>query len=116
MWVWESVQHGDAAVINAGALSGMCTSLSTLSDDFVLKSYQVDWNDNARDILNFLLHFLPSQPTSGVLPTHLARVALDESERRKADGFAGRALVAVGHSYGGCSSWVSLLNTKRHPR
>lgn len=27
LWAWDAVQHGDAAVVNAESLSGMCTSL-----------------------------------------------------------------------------------------
>jgi hypothetical protein len=66
----------------------------------------VDWSDNTRDILNFLLNYLPTSPTSSRLPTHLSRVSHVESERRKVSGFGKRTLIAVGHSYGGCTSYV----------
>ncbi|KAF8892936.1 Alpha/Beta hydrolase protein [Infundibulicybe gibba] len=90
VWTWESVQHGDAAVINADHLSGI-----------------FDWTDNARDILNFFIYYLPSDLS--VQPTHLKRIPPQESEHRKLSGFKGRTLVAVGHSYGGCTSSLAAL-------
>lgn len=27
VWAWEAVQHGDAAILNAANLSGICASL-----------------------------------------------------------------------------------------
>jgi hypothetical protein len=68
---------------------------------------KVDWQDNARDISNFLLHFLPKHTTEGTLPTHLARLSPAETERRINSGFSDRKLVAIGHSYGGCTSSVT---------
>ncbi|KIM43145.1 hypothetical protein M413DRAFT_26330 [Hebeloma cylindrosporum] len=87
VWVWESVQHGDAGIINARHASAL-----------------FDWLDNARDISNFLLHFLPKHTTEGRLPTHLSRLSPAETERRFKSGFSDRKLVALGHSYGGCTS------------
>ncbi|KAF8240976.1 alpha/beta-hydrolase [Tricholoma matsutake] len=95
VWTWESVQHGDACMINQGALSGL-----------------FDWSDNARDILNFLIHYLPSSLTASRLPTHLHRVSTEEAELRKTQGFHNRTFVAVGHSYGGCTSTLAALT---HP-
>jgi len=92
VWTWESVQHGDAALINRGNLSGI-----------------FDWADNARDILNFLLYYLPSSVSTSILPTHLSPLPALESERRKNNGFGERTLVAIGHSYGGCTSVLAAL-------
>ncbi|KAF9467147.1 Alpha/Beta hydrolase protein [Collybia nuda] len=95
VWTWESVQHGDACLVNAESLSGI-----------------FDWTDNTRDILNFLLHFLPSSSAIPLLPTHLQRVSPNETEDRKFRGFQHRTFVAVGHSYGGCTSTLAALT---HP-
>lgn len=86
VWSFEAVNHGDGAVLNDGKLG----------DTF-------NWADNARDVLNFLLHFLPSNPREATLPPVLDPVPLDESSRRSRFGFSGRKLVGVGHSLGGCS-------------
>ncbi|KAF8188048.1 Alpha/Beta hydrolase protein [Pholiota molesta] len=87
VWVWEAVQHGDAALVNAPSASGI-----------------FDWYDNGRDIANFLLHFIPTSATSGPLPTHLPRVSPQETAERLENGFTERKLVAIGHSFGGCTS------------
>lgn len=68
----------------------------------------VDWTDNCRDILNFLIYFLPPAGSSKPVPTHLEKLPLKESEHRRKHGFHDRILIAVGHSYGGCTSLVPL--------
>ncbi|KAH6910751.1 Alpha/beta hydrolase family-domain-containing protein [Coprinopsis sp. MPI-PUGE-AT-0042] len=93
VWVWESVQHGDAALINRDSLSRW-----------------FDWSDNTRDIVNFLTNFLPSRATSERLPLHLRRLPEEESNRRREKGFAYRRLMQVGHSYGGCTSACAVEN------
>ncbi|KAG5644670.1 hypothetical protein DXG03_007969 [Asterophora parasitica] len=92
VWTWESVQHGDACLINGDKIGAV-----------------FDWTDNARDILNFLIYFLPNEASSASLPTHLVRIPSDESEYRKSNPFRQRTLVAVGHSYGGCTSALAAL-------
>lgn len=93
VWSWEAVQHGDAALINETNLSGI-----------------FDWRDNARDIAHFLLHYLPEDAFSEALPTHLQLLPETISEFRKTEGFSSRSLVAVGHSFGGCSSILAAVN------
>lgn len=68
----------------------------------------VDWADNARDILNFLLYFLPAQslPATAPLPECLDRVSDDNVKRRISQGFSNRTVIGMGHSIGGCSVWV----------
>lgn len=92
MWSWESVQHGDSALLNSANLDGI-----------------FDWSDNTRDILNFILNYLPSAITPTTLPTYLPRVPIAESERRKVGGFSDRTLVPIGHSYGGCTSALAAI-------
>ncbi|KAG2108437.1 Alpha/Beta hydrolase protein [Suillus discolor] len=93
VWSWEAVQHGDTALINESNLSGI-----------------FDWRDNARDIAHFLLYYLPEDTSSKVLPTHLRLLPEALSESRKTKGFSSRSLVAVGHSFGGCSSILAAVN------
>ncbi|KAH9474764.1 Abhydrolase domain-containing protein mpaH [Psilocybe cubensis] len=92
VWVWESIQHGDAALINAPSASGL-----------------FDWQDNGRDISNFLLYFMPSSSTASTLPTHLPRVSTECTATRARSGFASRNLIAIGHSYGGCTSALAAI-------
>ena len=71
---------------------------------FLISWYEVDWTDDGRDIANFLLYFLPSATTTTLLPVHLQQVSAEETSLRIQSGFKYRKFVAVGHSYGGCTS------------
>lgn len=93
VWAWESIQHGDAAIINRGSLSKF-----------------FDWSDNTRDIVNFFTNFLPSQPSPARLPLHLTRIPEIESLDRRSHGFLHRRVMVVGHSYGGCTSTLAVQN------
>ncbi|KAI6138208.1 Alpha/Beta hydrolase protein [Pisolithus thermaeus] len=93
VWSLEAVQHGDSALMNAENLSGM-----------------FDSQDNARDIANFLLHYLPEEATSTSLPTQLPRVPQTTSDARKEHGYHQRKLVVLGHSVGGSTSAFAALN------
>lgn len=53
-----------------------------------------------------MINFLPAVPSTTPLPTHLARLPNAEAERRKVNGFTHRTFIAVGHSYGGCTSYA----------
>ncbi|KZT54463.1 hypothetical protein CALCODRAFT_438552 [Calocera cornea HHB12733] len=74
VWLWETANHGDSALVNAGKLG----------DTF-------DWADNARDVLQFLQFHRPL-PGQAELPLHLPPHALESTPRR---------VVGVGHSLGG---------------
>ncbi|KAG8913089.1 hypothetical protein FRC00_003083, partial [Tulasnella sp. 408] len=104
VWSFEAVNHGDSALLNDGKLGDTCTfsvvKTITLAHGSPSK---VSWADNARDILNFLLHFLPSNPQEAGLPDELDSISLDEASRRSRFGFCKRKLVGIGHSLGGCS-------------
>ncbi|KZT54458.1 alpha/beta-hydrolase [Calocera cornea HHB12733] len=71
--VWETYNHGDAALINA----------PHLGDTY-------DWADNARDVLQFLTYHRPL--TNARAPLHLPPHD-KEAEPRK--------VIGLGHSYGG---------------
>ncbi|KAG6907042.1 hypothetical protein DXG01_010813 [Tephrocybe rancida] len=96
IWTWESVQHGDACLINGDNNGGV-----------------FDWSDNARDILNFFNFYLPAKTSEERLPTHLARLPAEETEYRQNNPFRHRKLVVVGHSYGGCTSTLAALTQPR---
>ncbi|OJA17586.1 hypothetical protein AZE42_01217 [Rhizopogon vesiculosus] len=89
IWSWESVQHGDSALLNRENLSG-----------------SFDWTDNARDIVNFLVNYIPEDVETSALPIQLQRLPSSIGESREKSGFSSRTLVAVGHSFGGCSVYV----------
>ncbi|KAI6142998.1 Alpha/beta hydrolase family-domain-containing protein [Pisolithus tinctorius] len=93
VWSWEAINHGDSALVNAESLSGI-----------------FDWHDDACDIANFLLNYLPEESTSASLPTRLACVPEATSDARKELGYHRRRLVVVGHSYGGTSLTLVALN------
>lgn len=93
VWCWESIQHGDAALINRHSISRY-----------------FDWSDNTRDIINFFTNYMPSDTDFKSLPLHLARLPEQESQRRLATGFQQRRLMIVGHSYGGCTSTLATEN------
>ncbi|KAI0705335.1 alpha/beta-hydrolase [Earliella scabrosa] len=96
IWSWEAANHGDACILNRDSLGGM-----------------YDWRDNSRDILHFLLYYLPSSVTSDVLPVHLPRLSDKEAESRKVDGLDGRTLVSVGHSFGGATLMRAAIEQPR---
>ncbi|TRM57568.1 hypothetical protein BD626DRAFT_560288 [Schizophyllum amplum] len=89
---WEAVQHGEAALINRAALRGLYS-----------------WRDNARDILNFLLHFIPAEASHDSLPAHLPRVPSAETATRRVAGLTRRHVVAIGHSFGGCTRCAVIV-------
>ncbi|KAG8933343.1 hypothetical protein FRC02_012095 [Tulasnella sp. 418] len=87
IWSFEAVNHGESARLNSGKLG----------DIFA-------WADNARDMLNLLLNYIPSEISCGTsLPTFLDKVSRDEAEQRRKRGFERRNMVGVGHSLGGCT-------------
>jgi len=93
VWSWESVQHGDSALLNRQNLSG-----------------SFDWTDNARDIANFLINYMPEEVERSPLPIQLDRVSASIGESRQKNGFSSRILVTAGHSYGGCSVILAALH------
>lgn len=73
-----------------------------------------DWSEHARDILNFLLNYMPDRSSSvPSLPVHLARVPEDDSRGRSNSGFGDRTLITIGHSLGGCTSVLAAVNIPR---
>ena len=105
VWAWDAVQHGDAAVVNAENLSGICTSsLPSTAAPWGMTIRLVDWLDNARDIANFMVHYLPEDVDATVLPIRLLRLPASVTSVREERGFHTRKLVVVGHSFGGCTS------------
>ncbi|KAJ7172250.1 hypothetical protein C8R46DRAFT_1216104 [Mycena filopes] len=96
IWAWEATHHGASYLLNAATPLAPC-----------------NWADDSRDVLNFLLHFLPSTITADALPAHLPRIAPEESALRKVRGFPDRSLFATGHSFGGC---CCLWAAATHPR
>jgi hypothetical protein len=120
----KSMRFGLSILFNMAMLdlsthrtSGLCVGLFCLHNSLLIETYAflVLWSDYARDILNFVLHFLPEEPTPSALPTCLQRVPLEISEAREKRGFATRKLIAVGHSFGGCAASVLATFTSSFP-
>ena len=107
IWSWEAVNHGDSALINKENLSAFCEHFPQ-SNWYRLTPAISDvdtWLDNSRDIINFLIYYLPDTigyPGDG-LSTHLPLMSQDISGARGKDGLTNRTIVAIGHSFGGCS-------------
>ncbi|KAI0299442.1 Alpha/beta hydrolase family-domain-containing protein [Multifurca ochricompacta] len=91
VWALDAVQHGDSGLVNAQNLGALFF-----------------WSDHARDILNFVLNFLPEEVTPSSLPTCIPRVPSEISEERKKRGLTNRKLVVVGHSLGGCAATLAV--------
>ncbi|KAK7050011.1 hypothetical protein VNI00_005442 [Paramarasmius palmivorus] len=103
IWVWDGVNHGDSALLNAGKLNSLFS-----------------WRNSARDILTFLIYYLPISCAVGSLPTHLPTVSEAEVTKRRTYGFydpaqgkKSRTVVGIGHSYGGCVSTLAALSSPR---
>ncbi|EIW79904.1 hypothetical protein CONPUDRAFT_91131 [Coniophora puteana RWD-64-598 SS2] len=86
VWAWEAAQHGDSGLLNDGVLGGL-----------------FDWADNARDMAQFFLSYLP-ESADAELPTHLPRLSEWATRFRKESGLSRRTLVVAGHSFGGATS------------
>jgi len=94
IWALDAVQHGDSGLVNAQNLGAL----------FI-------WSDHARDILNFILYFLPETVTSSPHPAYLPRVPPEISSAREKRGFPNRQLVVVGHSFSGCAATLAAHTT-----
>ncbi|KAI8985021.1 Alpha/beta hydrolase family-domain-containing protein [Trametes punicea] len=85
VWALDCVQHGDSGVLNE----------AELGDTFDCAEY-------ARDLLNFLLFYLP-QETGTIVPSAIPRLPDEQAQLRMRNGIEGRVIVGVGHSIGACS-------------
>ena len=107
IWSFEAVNHGDSALLNAANLGGICECrLAPPLSSSDWPCCLVDWTDHARDILHFLLSYLPSSPTmpADSLPTHLTRLPETLAKSRRTFGYQQRIFVAVPHSFSGCAT------------
>ncbi|KAG1859215.1 Alpha/Beta hydrolase protein [Suillus subluteus] len=93
IWSWESVQHGDSALLNRQNISG-----------------SFDWTDDARDMANFLVNYMPEEVETSSLPIQLDRVPASIGKSRQRSGFSSRTLAVAGHSYGGCPVTLAALH------
>lgn len=100
IWTFEAVQHGDSALLNDKNLRDVCELFIVPYPVQMLTRTQpiVDWHDHCRDILNFLLHYMPPDAYSGPVPMCLPAA-------RKADQTL-RRVIGIGHSFGGTTMRV----------
>lgn len=74
---------------------------------------EVDNADYARDVANFMLFYLPEQPTDArALATCLPRLPASVSNTRKLCGCAARTIVAIGHSMGAHALYALVKPTR----
>lgn len=64
-------------------------------------------------MLHFLQYYLPESASAAVLPTHLPRLPDAIADARLVHGYAGRTVVGIGHSLGGCGLYVLPLILRR---
>jgi len=106
VWALDCVHHGDSALLNR----------DTLGLNF-------DWADHARDLLNFVLSYLPDQDSHrSSLPTVLPVLECANGRLLELDGWAGaesrtgpkrwrgRRVGLIGHSFGGCVSMLAAAS------
>ncbi|CAE6492286.1 unnamed protein product [Rhizoctonia solani] len=84
IWALDAANHGDSALLNKDNLGAI-----------------YEWSDHARDILNFLVNFLPDRNEPGQIEHSLSRVPEQNAQRRRQHGFTHRTIVGIGHSFGG---------------
>ncbi|CAE6478454.1 hypothetical protein ACGC1H_006298 [Rhizoctonia solani] len=85
IWALDAANHGDSALLNKDNLGEI-----------------FEWSDHARDILNFLANYLPDKVGPQV-ERSLSQVPEQTTRQRLEHGFTNRTLVAIGHSFGGCT-------------
>ncbi|KAH8824914.1 Alpha/beta hydrolase family-domain-containing protein [Flagelloscypha sp. PMI_526] len=96
IWAFESVHHGDSALLNAKTLRTSGLYL---------------WTDDSRDLVQFLTHFLPAQYSNSELPVVLPPVHPSERHDRMIHGLpSSRRVVAIGHSFSGCTMTLAALH------
>ncbi|PPQ74560.1 hypothetical protein CVT24_004352 [Panaeolus cyanescens] len=95
IWSLEAVNHGDGALING---------------DYIPKL--PDRSDYARDLANFLVHYLPdgADAFTKELPTILPRVSEELSASRVKSGFNDRYVIPIGHSLGADAAGLCALS------
>ncbi|MBW0533050.1 hypothetical protein O181_072765, partial [Austropuccinia psidii MF-1] len=104
VWSFDVVNHGQSATINRSHLGTV-----------------FDWSDNARDILHFILSYLPHhQSAQSVLPKVLPRLNQFNPSFLLLDNcppsvilphkFRNRRLGLVGHSLGGCTAALAATS------
>ncbi|PLW09041.1 hypothetical protein PCANC_21618 [Puccinia coronata f. sp. avenae] len=105
IWALDCVNQGDSAVLNRQNLG-----------------LNFDWGDQARDLLQFVLCYLPDDKSSGTsLPVVLPRLEcpnpgflqLDRSPPSNTNepiDWRHRKLKLIGHSFGGCASLLAATS------
>ncbi|KAH7337714.1 Alpha/beta hydrolase family-domain-containing protein [Rhizoctonia solani] len=95
IWSLDAANHGDSALLNKDNLGAI-----------------FEWSDHARDILNFLVNFLPDGNEHEQIE-HLSQVPEQNAQRRRQHGFTSRTIVGIGHSFGGCTVARAALDSPK---
>ncbi|KAB5595487.1 Argonaute-like protein [Ceratobasidium theobromae] len=95
IWALDAANHGDSALLNK----------ANLGDIF-------EWSDYTRDILNFLIKFLP-ESVHGGKERNLPQVSELTAQQRLNHGFKSRIVIGLGHSFGGCALTRAILDSPK---
>ncbi|KAJ1301022.1 hypothetical protein OPQ81_003445 [Rhizoctonia solani] len=96
IWALDAANHGDAGILNKDNLGEI-----------------FEWSDHTRDILNFLTNYLPEKIETGQVERNLSRVSGQFGQRRLNHGFKHRAIVGIGHSFGGCTLTRAAIDSPK---
>ncbi|KAJ1301035.1 hypothetical protein OPQ81_003456 [Rhizoctonia solani] len=96
IWALDAANHGDSALLNENNLGEI-----------------YEWSDHVRDILNFLINFLPDRVEYGQLERNLPQVPEKNAWGRQKRGFTHRIIVGIGHSFGGCTVAKAAIDSPK---
>ncbi|KAJ7286073.1 hypothetical protein C8J57DRAFT_1496750 [Mycena rebaudengoi] len=95
VWAWEATHHGASFIINAAAGTPACELCGPFLDLLLCAELSIgDWGDDTRDVLNFLMHFLPSEIGTRAAPASRAHTPGGARPPTSALGSRKRTLLA----------------------
>ncbi|KAJ1301034.1 hypothetical protein OPQ81_003455 [Rhizoctonia solani] len=94
IWALDAVNHGDSGILNKDNLGEI-----------------FEWSDGTRDILNFITNYLPDKIEDGHVDRNLSRISEQAAQQRLQHGFKDRAIVGIGHSFGGSTLTRAVIES-----
>ncbi|KAI0915337.1 hypothetical protein AcW1_003889 [Taiwanofungus camphoratus] len=84
-----------------------CVQHQTVGSSIKVYQETSEFNDYSRDILNFLISFLPEEAKKGTVSINPPRFPPSVTDRRKAVGFSERSVIGIGRSGGAVVLYTS---------